>query len=100
MDIELIGIITNLDILVSADSGPMHIGFAVCTPTLGLFSSIPPEYRMPLKNAEEHRYIFAEHPGMQLNPGVKERKSSKLKSLDIFDTEQIYKEITTFLTLR
>ena len=45
---ELVNIINNLDLLISVDSGPMHIGFAVSTPTLGIFRLIDPEFRIPL----------------------------------------------------
>jgi heptosyltransferase-2 len=39
---ELIAVISELDILLSNDSGPMHIGYAVGTPVVALFGSTDP----------------------------------------------------------
>lgn len=44
---ELTGLIASSDLLVSNDTGPMHIGPAVGVPTLGLFSIGFPEHFRP-----------------------------------------------------
>lgn len=55
---ELVREISGVDVLVSNDSGPMHIGSALGVPTLGIFSeSLPLHYR-PLGAAD--RYVHGE----------------------------------------
>lgn len=44
---ELIAIISECDILLSNDSGPMHIGYGVGTPLVALFGSTSPELTGP-----------------------------------------------------
>jgi len=44
---ELIAVISELDILLSNDSGPMHIGYAVGTPVVALFGSTDPALTGP-----------------------------------------------------
>ncbi len=45
---ELMALIAACDVLVSNDSGPMHIGYAVRTPLIGIFGSTDPELTGPL----------------------------------------------------
>ena len=52
---EMAGVIARADLLVSNDSGPMHIGSALGVPTLGLFSSSLPEHYRPVGSKD--RYI-------------------------------------------
>ena len=44
----LVGVIASAQLLVSNDTGPMHIGPAVDVPTLGLFSVGYPEHFRPV----------------------------------------------------
>jgi len=45
---ELIALISECDVLVTNDSGPMHIGYAVKTPLVALFGSTDPELTGPV----------------------------------------------------
>ena len=45
---ELMALIAACDVLVSNDSGPMHIGYAVRTPLVGIFGSTDPDLTGPL----------------------------------------------------
>lgn len=45
---ELMALIAACDVLVSNDSGPMHIGYAVRTPLVGIFGSTEPDLTGPL----------------------------------------------------
>ncbi|HET9870883.1 MAG TPA: glycosyltransferase family 9 protein [bacterium] len=56
----LMAFIEAADLLVSNDAGPMHIGPAVGTPTLGIFGPGEPEVWFPY--AEPHRVLYAEVP--------------------------------------
>ena len=52
---EMASVIAGADLLVSNDSGPMHIGSALGVPTLGIFSSSLPEHYSPV--GPKDRYI-------------------------------------------
>ena len=52
---EMARVISGADLLVSNDSGPMHIGSALGVPTLGLFSSSLPGHYSPIGPGD--RYI-------------------------------------------
>jgi ADP-heptose:LPS heptosyltransferase len=54
----LIAFIEAADILISNDSGPMHIGPAVGTPTLGIFGPGEPEIWFPYD--KPHQFLYAE----------------------------------------
>ena len=45
---ELISMISECDLLVTNDSGPMHIGYAVRTPVVAIFGSTSPEHTGPV----------------------------------------------------
>ena len=45
---ELIGVISEADLLLTNDSGPMHIGYAVGTPLVAIFGSTSPELTGPV----------------------------------------------------
>ena len=45
---ELIAIISECDVLLTNDSGPMHIGYAVGTPVVAIFGSTSPEHTGPV----------------------------------------------------
>jgi ADP-heptose:LPS heptosyltransferase len=44
---ELVALIAVCDLLVSIDSGPMHVAGAVGTPVIGLFGAVNPRHRLP-----------------------------------------------------
>jgi heptosyltransferase II len=44
---QLISMISECDLLVTNDSGPMHIGYAVRTPVVAIFGSTSPEHTGP-----------------------------------------------------
>lgn len=45
---ELIALVSEMDVLVTNDSGPMHIGYAVGTPVVAIFGSTSPELTGPV----------------------------------------------------
>ncbi len=49
---ELIAVIAESDILLTNDSGPMHIGYAVGTPVVAIFGSTSPEHTGPVGAAD------------------------------------------------
>lgn len=58
---ELCILINNLDLLVTGDTGPLHIAVTVKTPTLGLFVTANPYATGAFQNPELHRMIYIGH---------------------------------------
>ena len=56
----LMAFVEAADVLVSNDAGPMHVGPAVGTPTLGIFGPGEPEVWFPY--GKPHRVLYAEVP--------------------------------------
>ena len=55
---ELFWVIKQCDVLITADSGPMHIGFAVGTPTVALFGPVKPVLRVPPYEKQKHKILY------------------------------------------
>jgi lipopolysaccharide heptosyltransferase II len=55
---QLAAILSQCRVLVSNDCGPMHIGVAVGTPTIGIFGPEPPEVWFNYSEKEGHRALF------------------------------------------
>ena len=55
---EMVKTLAVSDILISNDSGPMHVGSALGVPTLGIFSESPPHHYRPV--GPKDRFIHRE----------------------------------------
>jgi ADP-heptose:LPS heptosyltransferase len=55
---QLAGVLSQCTVFVSNDCGPMHIGVAVGTKTLGIFGPEPPEVWFPYNEADGHKALF------------------------------------------
>ncbi len=56
---RLPALIQRLNLLITGDTGPMHIAFAVGTPTVCLFGGSDPSAAGPLNDLDRHRVIAA-----------------------------------------
>lgn len=55
---QLAAILSHCAVFLSNDCGPMHIGVAVGTPTIGIFGPEPPEVWFNYSAAEGHKALF------------------------------------------
>ncbi len=55
---ELFWAIGQCDAFVTADSGPMHIAFAMNVPTVAMFSVMNPKYLVSQKNLSKHTILY------------------------------------------
>ncbi|SMB55347.1 Heptosyltransferase [Serratia proteamaculans] len=54
---QLLGVIDSLDVLVTGDTGPLHLAVALKVPTLSLFVTAKPRFTGPYQNRELHQVI-------------------------------------------
>jgi len=59
---EIVALIATCDLMVSIDSGPVHVAGAVGTPVVGLFGALDPALVLPPKSAAPTAGLFSEVP--------------------------------------
>lgn len=55
---QLLGIIHQLDVLITGDTGPLHLAVALQTRTVSLFYTANPQHTGPYQDPELHRIIY------------------------------------------
>ena len=87
---ELAALISESDVLVTNDSGPMHIGYAVGTPLVAVFGSTSPELTGPV--GQSHRVIRKD---VKCAPCFeRECKRGDLKCMDLVDAAEVFNAAT------
>jgi ADP-heptose:LPS heptosyltransferase len=82
---ELIALIASATMLVSNDAGPMHVGPAVGTPTVGIFGPGEPEiwFPYPAPHQVAYRETECSHCGLDFCP-----RGECMKNLSVEDVAQ------------
>ncbi|NOX15266.1 MAG: glycosyltransferase family 9 protein [Epsilonproteobacteria bacterium] len=89
---ELPYLIDNLKILVTSDTGTLHLAIALKTPTISLFSPSNPKYTGPYQDFNIHKII--KKPGEFVNNRPKKKRSSEaMKLIAVGDVFTEYKNI-------
>ncbi len=70
---ELPAALRALDLLISNDTGPMHLAIALGVPTLCLFAATDPVRIGPYQDLDRHRVIF--HDGLDVQKLPKKQRS-------------------------
>ena len=79
---ELLGVISSMDILVTGDTGPLHLALALKTPTLSLFVTESPESSGPYQDRHLHRYVYL--------PMSDPRVTDKLEPLKAIPVDDVF----------
>lgn len=90
---ELMAMIASSDLLVSNDAGPMHIGPAVGTPTVGIFGPGEPEiwFPYPAPHQAAYREIECSHCGLDVCP-----RGECMRDLSVEDVAQACRKAMTW----
>lgn len=64
---ELLSVIASMDLLITGDTGPLHLAVALKTPTLSLFVTANPRYTGPYQDPDIHQNIFLPQTAQQLS---------------------------------
>lgn len=80
---ELVGVIASLDLLLTGDTGPLHLAVALRVPTLSLFVTSNPVFTGPYQDPDLHQFI--DMSGEAINPTQ--------PPLAVITVEQVYEMI-------
>ncbi|MBF0328072.1 MAG: lipopolysaccharide heptosyltransferase II [Nitrospirae bacterium] len=93
---ELIAQISECDILLSNDSGPMHIGYAVGTPLTAIFGSTSPELTGPQGKAS-----IVIRSDAECSPCFKRTCNDRnLKCMDSITADMVYEGVKSLIPQR
>lgn len=86
---QLVSLVSECDVLVSNDSGPMHVGYAVGTPLVAIFGSTSPELTGPLGPGN-----VMIRKSVQCAPCFeRECKGGDLKCMDLVSSEEVFDSV-------
>jgi ADP-heptose:LPS heptosyltransferase len=94
--ITLANIVNNLKMLITNDTGTMHLAIALKTPTISLFSATDSKTIGPYQDLEIHRVIQKDGSFIQKLP-KKKRDDLAMKLIEVDEVYEKYKELNEFL---
>ena len=84
--LELAKVISDLDILVTPDTGPLHLAIALKTPTVSLFALSKPSDTGPIQDLHMHKVIYKPEGLKFLKP---KRKKISNEAMDLITVEEV-----------
>lgn len=85
------GIIENMDVLVTGDTGPLHLAVALKTKTVSLFVTANPDHTGPYQDMELHQV-------MRVSTDIKNLAADiKIQPLAIINAEDVLERIELLL---
>lgn len=91
-------LIKNLKMLITNDTGTMHLAIAIKTPTISLFSPTNPKGIGPYQDLDIHKVVYKDGSFIQKLP-KKQRDDSAMKLIHMNDVIKAYKELNENLSL-
>ena len=91
-------LINNLKMLITNDTGTMHLAIALKTPTISLFAATNPKGIGPYQDLKIHKVVYKDGSFIQKLP-KKQRDDSAMKLIKVSDVIQTYKELHENLSL-
>lgn len=92
---DLVYVISRLDLLITNDSGPMHIAAAVKTPVVAIFGPEDPVYTRPYTSADLYRIV---HKEVDCRP-CKRKKCREPRCLDLATPEEVFEKCVEILVV-
>jgi ADP-heptose:LPS heptosyltransferase len=86
---ELFWVIDKFDVFVTADSGPMHIGFAVGTLTVALFGFLKPQLLAPAWAWQKHKIIYKPSTELEDIDYVREHRKLDDSSMRAISADEV-----------
>lgn len=82
---QLLSIIENLDVLITGDTGPLHLAIALKTKTVSLFVTANPKHTGPIQDTELHQIMYIPADTVSLTTEQKSQPLSIIKATDVFN---------------
>jgi len=92
---DLTYIISRFDLLITNDSGPMHIGAAVGTRLVALFGPEDPVLMGPYSSPDTYRVVYKDASCRPCN----KKKCGQPSSLDLITIEEVYEKCIELLNV-
>ncbi len=97
---ELISLISECDVFVTNDSGPLHIAYAVGTPSVAIFGSTDPKLTGPPPKSEGNNNV-AITPDLSCSPCFKRTcKNNDMRCMYAITSDDVYLGIKKILPQR
>ncbi len=109
---ELIAILSQVDAVVTNDSGPMHLAYAVGTPLVALFGSTSPELTGPPSFVNPSRWHFKEEVEFSVSESVirkplpcspcfrRDCPEGHTRCLNLIEVDEVFEELKGVLPKR
>ncbi|CAI0795856.1 Lipopolysaccharide core heptosyltransferase rfaQ [Serratia entomophila] len=88
---QLLGVIKNMDALVTGDTGPLHLAIALKTKTVSLFVTADPQQTGPYQNPELHQVMHVPVEAQQLS------EAQRRQPLSIITSHEVMARVTQLL---
>jgi ADP-heptose:LPS heptosyltransferase len=90
---QLLAVMSNLQVLVTGDTGPLHLAIALKTPTISLFVTANPQHTGPYQNRELHQVMNVSVDALTLTT------AQRRQPLSIITENQVFEKVTSALAL-
>lgn len=94
---ELLWVIHKCDVFVTADSGPMHIAFAMNIPTVAIFGVVKPSLRVPDNKKQKIRVLYKQSDTSERNYRAVPRKQLDNQAMQSISVDEVMKETKQLL---
>ena len=91
-------LINNLKMLITNDTGTMHLAIALKTPTVSLFAATDPKGIGPYQDLNIHKVVYKDGSFIQKLP-KKQRDDSAMRLIQVSDVIKSYRELNENLSL-
>jgi ADP-heptose:LPS heptosyltransferase len=82
---QLLAVMSNMQVLVTGDTGPLHLAIALKTPTVSLFVTANPRHTGPYQNSELHQVMYVPTDTIQLSAAQRRQPLSIITEHQVFD---------------
>jgi ADP-heptose:LPS heptosyltransferase len=90
---QLLAVMSNLQVLVTGDTGPLHLAIALKTPTISLFVTANPQHTGPYQNRDLHQVMNVSVDAQTLTT------AQRRQPLSIITESQVFEKVTSALAL-
>ncbi|CAI0937829.1 MULTISPECIES: glycosyltransferase family 9 protein [Serratia] len=82
---QLLAVMSNMQVLVTGDTGPLHLAIALKTPTVSLFVTANPQHTGPYQNSELHQVMYVPVDEQKLNAAQRQQPLSIITENEVFE---------------